>query len=954
MAALNLNANLPVYIQWPDNAALTLIQHHRAYQPLFTTTRKKWNALKAGYENLERLINRNPDDYPSTRTPSLHDERFYQELSDEFWRVEPLSTGALGTLAPDPPTTTESAGALILDLPTTESAGALILDLIITDIRRRYSHAKPIKPIRIQNRFSYSNLGETTTSGERCSPVRSPDNDDDNMDFQYNHEDNDLSFQDINDDDNEYGSIGPQYYNDEMEDDDQSFDNEEEEETDNEYNSEKEEENDNEYNRDEEEDDDNGDNNKEEEEEGNNEEEEERNNDEEERNDNEEEEIHQIVEALDEDNIPSCNGEFAPYFDNYTTTALFSYEDLVDIIHNPQFEPTHVVKNICRFQSWRKRLPLLPIITKPIQILPKKTLSTLQDSKLSYQLSISDIIWRVLNNPMLMKHMYFGPGVNSETKSEYWHGTLWGESPLFGQHEIIISEVIYQSGDFVYYHDNGLKKLGRLRAILKDENGNYELRVQLILNYDDLSGNIKGLSRRQKVTIMMTYKHQIIPEDYISVRNPPSSMPVYKLFLDLYYDDFGTFRNFMVPFVSEIKKFEKGKIMTVQGQDAWIIAGLGLVTADLPQGNDMAGVLRYNANKGCRTCTTKKESLSTYNQDSVTTLCYHHITNEEISKISQESVNSKRGQLCTEYGLRSLPSILDKLKRERHLQTPQDIYHATAGKIGRLLKLTCELFSQEREDDFVKIWKNFEIPKKWSRLPNPISHYNSFMMSDLLRLAMIMLFLLNRFLKESSLKNNEAATIRQRIDVARISLLLKAIISCWVQVAKTMKAVFNKEFTLDRYKELQLCLKEEFLILPKVFASFVNLPNIHINMHLLMHAKTFGTLVNSQVSIKEIVHRIFKGMVSKTNCKTIDLDLLKRYNTLFAIRHLADGGIDPRLNRSCTGFTSSNFDQLFSNWYVTEDKYLIEEQIQNDDVKITSPVNFISNISLKKECQRGT
>ncbi|CAB4401067.1 unnamed protein product [Rhizophagus irregularis] len=39
MAALNLNANLPVYIQWPDDAALTLIQHRRAYQPLFTTTR---------------------------------------------------------------------------------------------------------------------------------------------------------------------------------------------------------------------------------------------------------------------------------------------------------------------------------------------------------------------------------------------------------------------------------------------------------------------------------------------------------------------------------------------------------------------------------------------------------------------------------------------------------------------------------------------------------------------------------------------------------------------------------------------------------------------------------------------------------------------------------------------------------------------------------------------------
>ncbi|UZO10946.1 uncharacterized protein OCT59_002523 [Rhizophagus irregularis] len=383
MAALNLNANLPVYIQWPDDAALTLIQRRRAYQPLFTTTRptrkqcrEKWNALKAGYENLERLINRNPDDYLlvsrlcMTRGSTKNSQTSSGELSsgpprEIGWIVEHMSiesAGALGALASNPPITTES-------------------------MRRRYSHAKPIKPIRIQNRFSYSNLGETTTSGERRSPVRSPDNDDDNMDFQYNHEDNDLSFQDINDDDNEYGSIGPQYYNDEMEDDNQSFDNEEEEETDNEYNSEEEKENDNEYNRDEKTDDNNGDNNEEEEEEGNNEDEEERNNDEEERNDNEEEEIHQIVEALDEDKIPSCNGEFAPYFDNYTTTALFcwlqkhnvstkAYEDLVDIIHNPQFEPTHVVKNIRRFQSWRKRLPLLPIITKPIQILPKKTPST--------------------------------------------------------------------------------------------------------------------------------------------------------------------------------------------------------------------------------------------------------------------------------------------------------------------------------------------------------------------------------------------------------------------------------------------------------------------------------------------------------------------------------------------------------------------------------------------------
>ena len=208
--------------------------------------------------------------------------------------------------------------------------------------------------------------------------------------------------------------------------------------------------------------------------------------------------------------------------------------------------------------------------------------------------------------------------------------------------------------------------------------------------------------------------------------------------------------------------------------------------------------------------------MSAYNQDIVSILRYHHITNEEILKISQESVNSRIKLLCTEYGLRPLPSVLDKLKRERHLQMPQDIYHATADKIGRLLKSTCELFSQEGEDNFIKIWKNFKIPKKWSHLPNPISHSNSFMMSDLLRLAMIMPFLLNQFLKESSLKHNEAVAIQQRIDASRINLVPKSIISCWVYVAKTMKAVFNKEFTSDNYKELQQCLEEEFSILPKV------------------------------------------------------------------------------------------------------------------------------------------
>src|SRR3989337_2638649 len=169
-----------------------------------------------------------------------------------------------------------------------------------------------------------------------------------------------------------------------------------------------------------------------------------------------EEEFGNIIDkALDKNKMPSFSynndNEFAPYFENFTTASLFcwiqkhnistsAYENLAEIIHNSQFVPTHVVKNIRRFRKWRQHLPLLPILAKSISISSKKTPSTSKNSKLAYQLSINDIIWNVLNNPSLMKHMYFGPGIDSEIKSEYWHGTLWGESPFFGQEKITISQ----------------------------------------------------------------------------------------------------------------------------------------------------------------------------------------------------------------------------------------------------------------------------------------------------------------------------------------------------------------------------------------------------------------------------------------------------------------------------------------------------------------------------------
>src|SRR5581483_1012806 len=115
----------------------------------------------------------------------------------------------------------------------------------------------------------------------------------------------------------------------------------------------------------------------------------------------------------------------------------------MDILKHPDFNTNDIVKNVRRFRQMRQRLPLIPIRSHPIRIDQKKTPSTSKGIKLSYYLSISDIILNILNDPLLYKTLYFGPGMEVEMKKEYWHGDLWAESPLFGQDTIIINEGFY-------------------------------------------------------------------------------------------------------------------------------------------------------------------------------------------------------------------------------------------------------------------------------------------------------------------------------------------------------------------------------------------------------------------------------------------------------------------------------------------------------------------------------
>ena len=91
-----------------------------------------------------------------------------------------------------------------------------------------------------------------------------------------------------------------------------------------------------------------------------------------------------------------------------------------------------------------------------------------------------------------------------------------------------------------------------------------------------------------------------------------------------------------------------------------------MVTADLPQGNDIAGVLRHNANLGCHNCKASKEELTNISFDIYFNGRYHQITNEEFQNISNEQTNTTQSQLCSKYSLRSKSGPLNSILHNCH------------------------------------------------------------------------------------------------------------------------------------------------------------------------------------------------------------------------------------------------------------------------------------------------
>ncbi len=82
------------------------------------------------------------------------------------------------------------------------------------------------------------------------------------------------------------------------------------------------------------------------------------------------------------------------------------------------------------------------------------------------------------------------------------------------------------------------------------------------------------------------------------------------------------------------------------------------------------------------------------------------------------------------------------------------------------------------------------------------------MMSDRLRLGMVMPFILNRFLASNCLKPQDMEKLQGRTNLNR-NQVINAIVKCWAIVAKCSRLAFKISLTNNDYVVLEKYLKKE-------------------------------------------------------------------------------------------------------------------------------------------------
>ena len=85
---------------------------------------------------------------------------------------------------------------------------------------------------------------------------------------------------------------------------------------------------------------------------------------------------------------------------------------------------------------------------------------------------------------------------------------------------------------------------------------------------------------------------------------------------------------------------------------------------------------------------------------------------------------------------------------------------------------------------------------------------------------------------------------------------------------------------------------------------------------------TFRTLQNVSVSLKEMMHGVYKKVIPHTNKKNVEFDLIRRDNILQGLRNIIDNGYDQRFPEGNNSYIRSIMKDnklicLLEGWYIS-------------------------------------
>ncbi|PKK61347.1 hypothetical protein RhiirC2_791919 [Rhizophagus irregularis] len=479
--------------------------------------------------------------------------------------------------------------------------------------------------------------------------------------------------------------------------------------------------------------------------------------------DNDQENYNQRLDECEDSDEEDISFIFKNKYDGFQNASFYhgtrAYQDLVKILQHPDFCASDLPQSITTLKQMCHNLPLMTLNSHNVKINPMDTPSTSVSVKEGYTFSILDYIQRILNNPSIFPKLYFGPGVETLEKFELWHGQVWKESPLFGKTSHMIKNEFYQAGNFILYNSQEEAAVWLTKnheAINVDcvvvhhvkiwlenlpEPENYDYRIEEILYIHNNRSKIRQIHQQ----------HQLPNQHNFQRLSFPLNLQHLKFFIDLYYNDFGAFgksyyklggiyiqfgnmplsmrqhlknyfliglipfgakfADFIKPFIQQMQILQNGIIMTNYNEDKVIISGgLGMCIADLPQGNDLAGIRRHNTDHGYCTCEVTQEDLNNTYFDIQLNGRYCHIMDCYYKEIKQTSTKSAKENIAKQHGLCLKKNILDNLIHNPYIQVPQNPYHCLAGLVRHLFDKTFKSMNDEGHKIFVKIWREFEMP----------------------------------------------------------------------------------------------------------------------------------------------------------------------------------------------------------------------------------------------------